>query len=100
MLFALYCVDKPDGLPLRKANRADHIAYLEANNDRIVHAGATLTDDGQRMIGSLMLVNMPDRAAVEAFSAGDPFSKAGVFESVVITRVSKTFWNPQNADDA
>jgi uncharacterized protein len=29
---------------------------------------------------------VPDRAAAEAFSAGDPFSQHGLFERVLITR--------------
>jgi uncharacterized protein YciI len=31
-------------------------------------------------------VDVPDRAAAEAFSAGDPFSRHGLFERVIITR--------------
>ena len=29
MLFAFFCIDKPDHLEVRKENRPAHIAYLE-----------------------------------------------------------------------
>ena len=39
MLYALICTDKPDGLPVRKANRPEHVAYLESLGDTLVFAG-------------------------------------------------------------
>ena len=40
MLFAVICKDKADSLPLRLANRPDHLAYLESLGDRLRCAGA------------------------------------------------------------
>jgi uncharacterized protein YciI len=34
-------------------------------------------------------MEFPDRAAAEAFAAGDPYRKAGLFESVIIRRWKK-----------
>ncbi len=56
--------------------------------------GATLSDDGESMTGSFLLIDMADRAVAEAFAAGDPFAKAGLFESVEIRRWRKVFFNP------
>jgi uncharacterized protein YciI len=36
------------------------------------------------MVGSLLIVDMPDKAAVEAFVRDDPYFKAGLFEAVLI----------------
>jgi hypothetical protein len=47
------------------------------------------SDDGNSMTGSLLIMDFPDRAAVEAFAAGDPYAAAGLFESVVIRRWKK-----------
>jgi uncharacterized protein YciI len=40
------------------------------------------------------------RAKAKAFSDGDPFTKAGVFASIAITRMRKGQWNPAAADGA
>jgi uncharacterized protein len=89
MNFVLYCVDKADHGPVRAANRPDHIAYLKDNLDKIVLAGPTTTEDGAAMTGSVLVIEAADRAAAEAFAAGDPYAKAGLFESVTIKPFKK-----------
>ena len=56
MLYALICTDKPGSLPLRKANRPDHLAYLESLGETLVFAGPFTEPDGQTMNGSLIVV--------------------------------------------
>jgi uncharacterized protein YciI len=41
------------------------------------------------MIGSLMILEAPDRIAVEAFNRADPFYVAGIWEEVDITAFVK-----------
>lgn len=89
MLFALYCVDKANHGHLRAANRADHLAHLQAHLAQIRFAGPLTTDDGSAMQGSLLLMEFPDRAAAEAFAQGDPYAKAGLFAEVRITAVKQ-----------
>ncbi|MGB0697171.1 MAG: YciI family protein [Rhodospirillaceae bacterium] len=84
MLFAVHCLDKPGHAHIRQANRPDHLAYAKANADMLVLIGPMTTDDGTGMVGSFILIEAPDRAAVEAFCSGDPYAKAGLFESVII----------------
>ena len=84
MLFFVHCVDKPDHLALRQANRPAHVEFLKAHADKVVIAGPTLTEDGQGMTGSVFIVDFPDRAAVAAHFAQDPYSKAGLFEATII----------------
>ncbi len=83
MLFAIICTDRPASLDLRLATRAAHIAYLTTYADRVVHGGPLLDTDG-RPCGSLLLVDVVDRAAAEGFAASDPYNRAGLFESTVI----------------
>jgi uncharacterized protein len=83
MLFAIACFDKPGCLDLRLATRPTHLAYLETYRDRLVQAGPLLDGDG-RPCGSLLIVDVADRAAAEGFAAGDPYAKAGLFESTII----------------
>jgi uncharacterized protein YciI len=84
MLYALICTDKPSGLAIRKANRPDHLAYLESLGDTLVFAGPFTEEDGQTMNGSLIVVEVESLADARAIADGDPFAKAGLFESVAI----------------
>jgi uncharacterized protein YciI len=85
MQFMVYCLDKPESGALRAANRAAHLEYLKGYMSNIVTAGPLLTEDGQTMIGSLLLVEFPARSDAERFSVGDPYRKAGLFQTVTIT---------------
>ena len=44
------------------------------------------SDDGEAMIGSMLVLDVADRAAAEAFAEADPYAKAGLFESTTIKR--------------
>ncbi|MDR3518911.1 MAG: YciI family protein [Azospirillaceae bacterium] len=91
MLFHILCLDKPDSAAIRSANRAAHLAYLERSADTIFAAGPLLSDDGSAMIGSVLIVEQPDRAALDAFCAADPYAQAGLFASVTIRPWRRVF---------
>ena len=83
MLFALYCRDRADGLETRLANRDAHIAWaLESGIIRM--AGPLLDDDGETMIGSLLVIEAEDPEAARRFAEADPYARAGLFERVEI----------------
>lgn len=84
MLFAVTCLDKPDSGHIRQENRPAHLEYAKATGAALKMGGPMLSDDGERMIGSLLVLEAEDRAAVEAWCAGDPYAKAGLFDSVTI----------------
>ncbi len=84
MLYALICTDKPGSLALRKANRPEHLAYLESLGDTLMFAGPFTEADGETMNGSLIVVEASTLDAARAIAAGDPFAKAGMFASVDI----------------
>ena len=84
MLFALICTDKPGSLALRKANRPEHLAYLESLGDTLVFAGPFTEADGETLNGSLIVVEAPTLIAARAIIEGDPFAKAGIFAEVDI----------------
>lgn len=89
MLFAITCLDKPHSLDLRLANRAAHIEYARRNADKMLVGGPLLADDGETMIGSLLIIDLPDRGAADALMAKDPYVTAGLFDSVVIRPYKK-----------
>ncbi len=91
MLFAIYCRDKKDHSQVRLDNRPAHVEYLKTFAGQHVCTGPLLTDDGQGMIGSLLVMDFADRAAAEDFARNDPYAKAGLFDSVAITPFRKVF---------
>jgi len=97
MLYIIYQEDGPDSAALRAVHKAAHFAYLERHRDVLVLGGALLEDEGDARIGSVLILNVPNRAAAEAFSAGEPLRRAGVFRSVKITRMRRGQWNPAAA---
>jgi hypothetical protein len=48
-------------------------------------------------LGSVFLVNLPNRAAAEDLMHDEPFRKAGLFKRVSITRMRKGQFNPSAA---
>ena len=82
MHFVFHCTDKPDSAAVRAANRP---AHLERHADAILAGGPLLGEDGVSAVGSLLILDFPDRAAAERFAADDPYAKAGLFAVVTIT---------------
>lgn len=84
MLYAVTCLDKPDSARIRQENRPAHLEFAAAAGSILKMGGPLLSDDGERMIGSLLVVEAADRAALDAWLAQDPYAKAGLFESVTV----------------
>ncbi len=93
MPYVVMTKDKPNSLDLRTEVRGVHIEYLEANQHKLLAAGAMTEDDGTGGHGGVIIVDTDDRAEAEAFIENDPFTKAGLFESVTVTRWRKAFFN-------
>ena len=100
MLWVISCADKPNTAAIREEHLLPHRAYLQSAKGILVLAGATQSDDGATAIGSLFIVNVNSRGEAKAFSDGDPFTKAGVFSNVTITRMRKGQWNPEACEGA
>lgn len=97
MLYIIYQEDAPGREAIRAATRDSHLAYLDRHADILVLGGGLLADDGVTRTGSVLVINVPDRAAAERFSADEPFRKAGLFSTVKISRMRRGQWNPAAA---
>ena len=84
MLFAIYALDKAGDGSARMTHRPAHLEYLKSKSAVLKAGGALLDDAGEKMVGSMIIIEAPDLAAAKAFAEGDPFKKNGVFESVVV----------------
>ncbi|MBI1260322.1 MAG: hypothetical protein GC184_01215 [Rhizobiales bacterium] len=93
MLFCIQCTDKPDALELRLANRDAHLNYW-AEADCVKIGGPFTSDDGTVMNGSLLVIDVADRAKAEALAQNDPYKLAGLFAHVDI-RAWKWLLGPQ-----
>jgi len=82
-LFVLHCLDKPNALEVRMGAREAHLAYVRERLD-VVKVGGPMLDDAGGMAGSLLILDVADRAAAEAFSASDPYTLAGLWARVDI----------------
>jgi uncharacterized protein len=92
MQYVLYCLDRPGQGGLRAEHRAAHLEYLNRHADKISAAGPLLGEDGNAMIGSLLIFEVGSRKEVEDFAAGDPYAKAGLFQSATITPWRRVLW--------
>lgn len=88
MLFVIRCIDKKDHLPVRQENRPTHVEYLQSFGEKIFAAGPILDDNG-RMCGSVVILDLVDKSEAEVFTAGDPYAKAGLFETTTIDHWNK-----------
>jgi len=87
--FVMTCTDHPNNLERRMGAREAHLAYVAKNIDQLKLAGPLLDEAGV-MAGSLFIVEADDIAAVKAFNAADPYTLAGVFETVDIRQMKIT----------
>ena len=81
--YAMICIDHKDSVELRAKSRDGHLAYFRAAESTIRLAGPLLDEHGQPE-GSLVILECENQAAAEAFAAGDPYAKAGLFSSVSV----------------
>jgi len=90
MLFAVINTDRPGQLDLRMATRPDHLAYLEGIAPQLMQGGAILDAEG-KPCGSVIILEAETLEAAAAIVAGDPYAKAGLFESSVIRPFRQAF---------
>ena len=84
MLFAFILIDKPEHGALRQRVRPEHKAYLGTVAERMAFAGPFTHDDGQTMLGSLLVIDFPSRDAAHVWLADEPFTKAGLYASTTV----------------
>lgn len=96
MLFVVHALDRPE-TGLREAHYAAHRAYLDAAADIVIAGGPPLDDAGDRVLGSLLIIDCQDRAAADQFMAAEPFNGAGLFAEVQISRWARRRWSDADA---
>jgi uncharacterized protein YciI len=83
--FMVRGTDRPDSGDLRGSLREGHRSRLRRHDHPVrVHVGGPLLDGEGAMVGTLLIVEAADAAAVAHYMAGDPYCFAGLFETLDI----------------
>ena len=98
MSYVIHTKDKPNGAAIRAQARPAHLEYLTKHKDKLLAAGALIDDDGTGGHGGVLIVDTDERAEAERFINEDPFTKAGLFEKVTVTRSAQGLFQQGEAD--
>jgi uncharacterized protein len=78
MHFAILIDDEPDSAALRDQYRQSHLDYLQVFDAQTLFAGPFMTGDELADLGSLRLIEFPDRATADRQIAEEPYIIGGV----------------------
>jgi uncharacterized protein YciI len=85
MQFIVTGHDLPDALPRRLEVRQKHIDLCNEMKARgEMHYGVALIDDSGNMKGSVVVVDFPDRAGLDAYLAREPYVTARVWGKIEV----------------
>ena len=96
MPYLVETYDKPGHHDLRLRVREEHLGFLAAHAELLLACGAKLSDDGETASGGIYLLDVDSREQAEALIAQDPFTRADLFDRVVVTRWRKAYLASQN----
>ena len=89
MHWLIKCRSKPNTDALRMATIDAHRNFLDGYPEVTWYSGPLFTDDNKSAIGSLRLIEFPDRNAAHAYIHADPYTRAGIFQAITVER-----WRP------
>lgn len=88
MLFLIIALDKPGSENRRAELRAPHLEFI-APRQHVMVFGGPILDDAGIMRGSIMIMDFPDRDALDAHMAEDPYFTGDLYEAVFIRQTRR-----------
>jgi len=90
MQVMILALDGPDSADRRAAARPAHVAGVRelARGGHLLDGGAVLDAEG-RVVGSLLICEFPDAAAVDAYLKSEPYKTQGVWLDVQVRPVAR-----------
>jgi hypothetical protein len=76
------CRDAEGSAAPRAAHMKAHFAYIESALADYLLAGPLFDASGERIVGSVLVFRTDDVARARAIVEGDPYFKAGVWDSI------------------
>ncbi|KGB82707.1 hypothetical protein JT55_06360 [Rhodovulum sp. NI22] len=90
MAYMIMTRDKPGAEEIRAANRVAHYAFLRSHRNILIASGGLQNENGE-FNGGLIVIDVDTREEAEEFLRADPFSDAGLFGDVTISRWKQAF---------
>ena len=88
MYFVVIGKDKPGVAQTRSDLQDSFIAYLRDHPDHpevtLHEGGPMLAEDGESIVGLLLVVEAPSREAAQAFAMDSPFGRADIFADLEV----------------
>lgn len=95
MQFIVKAYDGEKMLEKRMAVRPRHLEGMKKLGRQIICAGGLLDDEG-RMKGSVLVLEFPDRAALDAYLASEPYVLEHVWEKIEVDAMNVVIVNGEN----
>ena len=92
MQFLVKAYDGEGMLEKRMEVRPRHLEGMKALGRQIICAGGLLDEEG-RMKGSALVMEFPDRAALDAYLANEPYVVEGVWQKVEVEMMNVVLVN-------
>ena len=92
MHFVIHAVDRPDALYVRAKHYRAHRIHLDRAGDHgvsVMTAGTLVAEDGETPVGSLFVLEAPNRSSIDAFTDSDPYRVNGVWEKLDVHYYNK-----------
>ncbi len=96
MQFIVKAYDGEDMLEKRMAVRPRHLEGMKALGKRIICAGGLLDGEG-RMKGSALVLDFPDRAALDEYLQNEPYVTEGVWQKIEVETMHVVLVNGEKA---
>lgn len=94
MQFIIKAYDGANKLDKRMEVRPRHLAGMQQLGNHVICAGGLLDEEG-KMKGSVLIVDFENRAALDAYLAGEPYVVEGVWEKVEVEVMNVVVVNPK-----
>ena len=94
MQFIIKAYDGANKLDKRMEVRPRHLAGMQQLGNHVICAGGLLDEEG-KMKGSVLIVDFENRAALDAYLAGEPYIVEGVWEKVEVEVMNVVVVNPK-----
>lgn len=95
MQFIVKAYDGEKMLEKRMAVRPRHLEGMKKLGRQIICAGGLLDDEG-RMKGSVLVLEFPDRTALDAYLASEPYVLEHVWEKIEVDAMNVVIVNGEN----
>ena len=83
--FLIIAHARPGRTAAHEALAEEHHRYLALDHrEHLIAIGPLMSEDGATWTGTAMLVELPDRDAVEVLLAEEPYARAGLYQSIEI----------------